>query len=198
MYNYYHQPLSQRQTFPTTASSATLVEPPTPHPYYFPQHQHPSNHYAAYNEPSTTTYFQPQNYQTDYVNTYLTNNTHQRQEKYYDETPSRSSSLVSYRDSGTTTCSSSGIERNTSMKSVINTHQLQPIETVPTTPISLNEVITPMTTGTPEYAYLSVLSKTFLRRVRGLENVRELFCANEYPESFTGSHCKFFFFLCNM
>ncbi|GAA5798902.1 hypothetical protein HPULCUR_004309 [Helicostylum pulchrum] len=36
------------------------------------------------------------------------------------------------------------------------------------------------------YAYLSVLGRAFLNRVRALENVRDLFCANEYPESFTG------------
>lgn len=33
---------------------------------------------------------------------------------------------------------------------------------------------------------LSDLSKTFIRRIKALEHVRELFCANEYPESFTG------------
>ncbi|KAI8888823.1 hypothetical protein K501DRAFT_135274, partial [Backusella circina FSU 941] len=37
-----------------------------------------------------------------------------------------------------------------------------------------------------EYACLSALSRVFLMRIRKLENVRELFCANEYPESFTG------------
>ncbi|KAI8380251.1 CNH domain-containing protein [Blakeslea trispora] len=33
---------------------------------------------------------------------------------------------------------------------------------------------------------MSVLAKAFNRRIRSLEHVRELFCANEYPESFTG------------
>ncbi|KAG2232198.1 hypothetical protein INT48_004126 [Thamnidium elegans] len=45
----------------------------------------------------------------------------------------------------------------------------------------------PLITQIPSaYAYLSVLSRAFLRRIRALENVRDLFCANEYPESFTG------------
>ncbi|KAI8384468.1 CNH domain-containing protein [Radiomyces spectabilis] len=33
---------------------------------------------------------------------------------------------------------------------------------------------------------LSTLSKQFIQRIKALEHVRELFCANEYPESFTG------------
>ncbi|KAI9478501.1 MAG: CNH domain-containing protein [Benjaminiella poitrasii] len=41
-------------------------------------------------------------------------------------------------------------------------------------------------TAQPNYAFLSVLSKALVRCIRGLEHVRELFCANEYPESFTG------------
>ncbi|ORZ21220.1 CNH domain-domain-containing protein [Absidia repens] len=34
---------------------------------------------------------------------------------------------------------------------------------------------------------LSDLSRSFIRKIKALEHVRELFCANEYPESFTGS-----------
>ncbi|CAO3589804.1 unnamed protein product [Absidia cylindrospora] len=34
---------------------------------------------------------------------------------------------------------------------------------------------------------LSELSRSFIRKIKALEHVRELFCANEYPESFTGS-----------
>jgi hypothetical protein len=37
------------------------------------------------------------------------------------------------------------------------------------------------------YAFLSVLSKAFVIKIRALEHVRELFCAYEYPESFTGN-----------
>jgi hypothetical protein len=36
------------------------------------------------------------------------------------------------------------------------------------------------------YAFLSVLSRAFTAKIRALEHVRELFCAFEYPESFTG------------
>ncbi|KAG2231389.1 hypothetical protein INT48_004424 [Thamnidium elegans] len=39
----------------------------------------------------------------------------------------------------------------------------------------------------PNYGLLSVLSTAFIRHVKGLENVRELWCASEYNESFTGS-----------
>ncbi|KAI9351655.1 CNH domain-containing protein [Pilaira anomala] len=39
----------------------------------------------------------------------------------------------------------------------------------------------------PNYGLLSVLSTSFIRHVKGLENVRELWCASEYNESFTGS-----------
>ncbi|KAL9560055.1 hypothetical protein MBANPS3_000120 [Mucor bainieri] len=56
-----------------------------------------------------------------------------------------------------------------------------------TTPPATHGTNTPSAASTPPaYAFLSVLGKAFVRRVRGLENVRELFCANEYPESFTG------------
>lgn len=37
------------------------------------------------------------------------------------------------------------------------------------------------------YGLLSVLSTAFIRNVKGLEHVRELWCASEYNESFTGS-----------
>ncbi|GAB5593532.1 RHO1 GDP-GTP exchange protein 2 [Umbelopsis nana] len=36
------------------------------------------------------------------------------------------------------------------------------------------------------YAFLSILSRAFVVKIRALEHVRELFCAFEYPESFTG------------
>ncbi|KAI8098132.1 CNH domain-containing protein [Gilbertella persicaria] len=39
----------------------------------------------------------------------------------------------------------------------------------------------------PNYGLISVLSVAFMRAVKGLENVRELWCASEYNESFTGS-----------
>lgn len=39
----------------------------------------------------------------------------------------------------------------------------------------------------PNYGLLSLLSIQFIRAVKGLENVRELWCASEYNESFTGS-----------
>lgn len=39
----------------------------------------------------------------------------------------------------------------------------------------------------PNYGLLSVLSRAFIRHVKGLEHVRELWCASEYNESFTGS-----------
>lgn len=44
----------------------------------------------------------------------------------------------------------------------------------------------PRITG-PNYGLFSVLSTAFIRHVKGLENVRELWCASEYNESFTGS-----------
>ncbi|CAO3703395.1 unnamed protein product [Rhizopus stolonifer] len=39
----------------------------------------------------------------------------------------------------------------------------------------------------PNYAFISVLSEAFVRHIKGLENVRELWCAGEYNESFYGS-----------
>lgn len=39
----------------------------------------------------------------------------------------------------------------------------------------------------PNYGFVSALSVAFMRNVKGLENVRELWCASEYNESFTGS-----------
>jgi hypothetical protein len=36
------------------------------------------------------------------------------------------------------------------------------------------------------FAFLSILSRAFVVKIRSLEHVRELFCAFEYPESFTG------------
>ncbi|CEP19085.1 hypothetical protein [Parasitella parasitica] len=42
-------------------------------------------------------------------------------------------------------------------------------------------------TNKPNYGFVSTLSIAFMRNVKGLENVRELWCASEYNESFTGS-----------
>lgn len=38
-----------------------------------------------------------------------------------------------------------------------------------------------------DYSALSNLSGAFIKKIKALEHVRELFCANEYPESFTGA-----------
>lgn len=48
------------------------------------------------------------------------------------------------------------------------------------------EVVAPRIVG-PNYGLFSVLSSAFIRHVKGLENVRELWCASEYNEAFTGS-----------
>lgn len=45
----------------------------------------------------------------------------------------------------------------------------------------------PSKVNEPNYGFVSVLSVAFMRNVKGLENVRELWCASEYNESFTGS-----------
>jgi hypothetical protein len=45
----------------------------------------------------------------------------------------------------------------------------------------------PKAAAEPNYGLLSVLSTAFIRHVKGLEHVRELWCASEYNESFTGS-----------
>ncbi|KAF7730944.1 RHO1 GDP-GTP exchange protein 2 [Apophysomyces ossiformis] len=37
-----------------------------------------------------------------------------------------------------------------------------------------------------DYSLMSVMSKQFIRRIKAVEHVRDLFCANEYPEAFTG------------
>lgn len=37
-----------------------------------------------------------------------------------------------------------------------------------------------------DYSMLSNLSDAFVRKIKALEHVRELFCSNEYPEAFTG------------
>lgn len=68
-------------------------------------------------------------------------------------------------------------------------------------PSSTSDTSTPVTSFPPDLALVSALSKAFLRRIRGLESVRDLFCANEYPESFTGQEAivsisqNFFFFI---
>ncbi|KAL0135608.1 CNH domain-containing protein [Mucor lusitanicus] len=63
--------------------------------------------------------------------------------------------------------------------------QVVPVDTtaaVPTMEEAPKEVV-----HEPNYGFVSVLSVAFMRNVKGLENVRELWCASEYNESFTGS-----------
>ncbi|KAL0081610.1 CNH domain-containing protein [Phycomyces blakesleeanus] len=52
-------------------------------------------------------------------------------------------------------------------------------------PLVHEQDITP-TPQKPDYSLLSVLAQQFLSLIHNLENVRELFCVSEYPESFTG------------
>ncbi|EPB91562.1 hypothetical protein HMPREF1544_01484 [Mucor circinelloides 1006PhL] len=192
---------------PSTAS-ATLVEPnmsmPQPHPYIVPPSvSYPSSpYYAAHNEPplypSSTSY---NHANSDYVNTYLAAN----QKRYQQEGKTAAySDDGSNRDSSSSAASTaiSSMERNsslqhhlktsTSLKHSSSTSSATTTTTTTTTttivsPSATNGTNTPTAISTPPaYAFLSVLGKAFVRRVRGLENVRELFCANEYPESFTG------------
>lgn len=199
---------------PTASTSATLVEPsmsmPSPHPYTVPPTPpFPSSpYYATHNEPPL--YPHPgYNTNSDYVNTYLASN--QKRHQQEDKTATYNSDNGSYRDSNssaftTDSTISMSMERNSSLKnsqihlqlssgnnSRPGTHtslqyssSTSSATTSYTSPLS-NDSNTPTASTTPPaYAFLSVLSKAFVRRVRGLENVRELFCANEYPESFTG------------
>ncbi|KAK4519118.1 uncharacterized protein ATC70_009349 [Mucor velutinosus] len=195
---------------PSTTTSATLVEPsmsmPQPHPYIVPPlASYPSSpYYAAHNEPplypNSSSYHHTH---SDYVNTYLAANQkrHQQEGKtaaYTDESSIRdSSSSTLTTDSNATLLT----ERNGSLQHGqhhLSSNSNRPgahgslqysssTSSVTTSPPATNGINTPIAASTPPaYALLSVLGKAFVRRVRGLENVRELFCANEYPESFTG------------
>ncbi|CEI92519.1 hypothetical protein RMCBS344292_06775 [Rhizopus microsporus] len=60
---------------------------------------------------------------------------------------------------------------------------------VETRPLMLSTLSTGTSVSTvvpSNYAYLSALSEAFVKKIRALESIRELFCANVYPESFTG------------
>lgn len=208
-------PLPPRLPPRPSTTSATLVEPsipmPQPHPYIVPPSaSYPSSpYYAAHNEPPLYPSSGSYNHaHSDYVNTYLAANQkrHQQEGKTAAHTDDGS---IRDSSSSTLTAGSSGTlstERNSSLRhgqqhlslssnrpeahanlqhsssssSVITT-------TSYTSPPATHGANTPTAASTPPaYAFLSVLGKAFVRRVRGLENVRELFCANEYPESFTG------------
>lgn len=189
---------------PFTAS-ATLVEPnmsmPQPHPYIVPPSMsYPSSpYYAAHNEPplypSSTSY---NHANSDYVNTYLAS--HQKRYQQEGKTAAYSDD-GSNRDSSSSAASTaiSSMERSSSLQHHLKTStslkHSSSTSSATTTTTTTTIVSPPATNGTntptaistpPAYAFLSVLGKAFVRRVRGLENVRELFCANEYPESFTG------------
>jgi hypothetical protein len=122
----------------------------------------------------------------DYVDTYLSSagkkKQHEKKESYSSTIMSRNSSLFSLRktrDSQNTVLSMGSNKTLAKLPPPINTTQVKRSS-------SKSSNATPTTANVPEYACLSVLSKVFLVRIRSLENVRDLFCANEYPESFTG------------
>jgi hypothetical protein len=173
-HGYQNQP-PQPYVRPALSTSATFVEPNCTKPLpNYPQNESSLNS-------SKNRYYG----ESDYVNTYIAANAKKHQEKtayFPSRTPSSGSSVN--RDSAST------FGRQSSLKSVVNTHQLQYITTSDlkheSTISASTTATTPSTSTLPEYAFMSILSKAFLRRVRGLEHVRELFCANEYPESFTG------------
>ncbi|KAI9475977.1 MAG: CNH domain-containing protein [Benjaminiella poitrasii] len=71
-------------------------------------------------------------------------------------------------------------------------HQLQvetidPIVNQQEEEINVENSVAPKREEEPNYGLLSVLSIAFARHIKGLEHVRELWCASEYNESFTGS-----------
>lgn len=159
-YQYQPPPAGVR---PALATSATFVEPglsmPTPHPSN-PQ-QAVNNEQSLYPSPGYNNYNH-----SDYVNTYLTTNARKQQETSFMNTPFNRS--------------------DPPVPSILTTDLKHISCTSSTGSYVTTAVATPISSFPPEYAFLSVLSRAFLRRVRGLENVRDLFCANEYPESFTG------------
>jgi hypothetical protein len=174
---------------------------PQPPPYSNLQAQPSYNPYSAsYNE--LHMYPQYDNNQPDYVSTYLNNYNRQRQEKVAaeDSPASRSSSIMSshktYRNSDSSaTLVDIRLDRNSNL--FVNTQNVKPTTTpvmaastmdqsISSSPLSTPSAITPIAFVSQAYASVSVLSRAFARRVQGLEHVRELFCANEYPESFTG------------
>jgi hypothetical protein len=69
----------------------------------------------------------------------------------------------------------------------------QPVENPPVQSLeirrqpSVEKLVVEPVKQEPEYALLSVTSQAFIKSVKALENVRELWCASEYNESFTGS-----------
>ncbi|KAL0142361.1 CNH domain-containing protein [Mucor lusitanicus] len=200
---YMPSPLPPR---PSTTTSATLVEPsmsmPQPHPYIVPPSaSYPSSpYYAAHNEPplypTSSGYYHTH---SDYVNTYLATNQkkHQQEGKtaaYSDESSVRDSNSSAWTADSNATLST---ERSSSLRHA-SQNSSRPTNlqySSSTSSVTTSYVSPPVTHGTntptaastpPAYAFMSVLGRAFVRRVRGLENVRELFCANEYPESFTG------------
>lgn len=60
------------------------------------------------------------------------------------------------------------------------------VETRPLMSSTLSTGTSVSTIVPSNYAYLSALSEAFVKKIRALERIRELFCANVYPESFTG------------
>ncbi|KAI8637500.1 CNH domain-containing protein [Parasitella parasitica] len=204
-----------RPAVPTSATLVEpSMSMPTPHPYAVPP-THPfsySPYIVSHHEPS---FYSNSGYNTnsDYVSTYLASSQKRQQllgEKtaaYADNSSCRDSSSSTFTTDSANNMSTGlddSLKHSQSDSSKVGSdtklyHSLSTSLATPscTSPAVTNGSSTPMTTTTtttttatnskpPAFAFLSVLSKAFMKRVRGLENVRELFCANEYPESFTG------------
>ncbi|KAI8973277.1 CNH domain-containing protein [Mycotypha africana] len=163
----YHSQSKQKLTYPPMNTSATIIEPsiamPTPDHYY-------NNKNTGLHDQSPLQLQQNHSqYQTipplDYVDTYIKK---QQQEKIniYDlEEICDERSNFSTINPGFALSRLKHFSSNTS---------------------SSNSIASSVHAQSNSYAFLSNLSKAFVKRIQGLEHVRELFCANEYPESFTG------------
>lgn len=122
---------------------------------------------------------------SDYVNTYLTTNARKQQKRPVPAIPTTSTTDADYSDYVNTYLKTiPGKKRPVPPVPIISTTDLKHVSSTDSNTSTAD--VTPITSFPPDFALISVLSKAFLRRVRGLENVRDLFCANEYPESFTG------------
>ncbi|OBZ84067.1 Rho1 guanine nucleotide exchange factor 1 [Choanephora cucurbitarum] len=186
-YTRYHGPL--HHAYSSSSYQSYRNTPPTP-PFKTTLRS-PRSTSTMLVEPkkSNTDFFATQTH-LDYVNTYL-KDSQRLQEKTlaYDEDDDASSVSRSSSIAQASHKHSSGPFSES--RQFANLSSTKPTVITATARSSSSSIISPSHTPPiisipPDYAYMSVLSNAFVRRIRSLEHVRELFCANEYPESFTG------------
>lgn len=167
---HYQEP--QQQHYQEQQPTEQHYNEPQQQQHYQPEPQQQHYEEQRYNEPQQEYYQETQHYEPE----------HQHHDKYYQEPQQKQPEP---QQGSTQFVDPSHFYYDETLDNLPQPQVgvLQPVSQT----IEADTAPPPKKAPEPNYGLLSTLSIAFSRHVKGLEHVRELWCASEYNESFTGS-----------